>query len=271
MIKSGIVPGENKVSLGTSMIRMLIIPLLLISCSTADYLDKDFNQKEFKRKNVNEYDINGYTPLMAAVRLCDYEQVKELIAGGADVNRLKGKESFFSFNVEDRPDTNTALIIAVYEYSLACEFMGYEIEKKEECTRLFDHCIKYDEDIRTYQEKAAGFLKIIDLLLLAGADVKTVNSNGSTALHFAGDRTVAGRLLKAGADINAQDKSGDTLLMIMMYDDYEMIKFLLENGADPDLKDMHNETVYDKFSGDEDAESARIRDLLRRYMKKTSD
>lgn len=253
------------------MIRMLIISLLLVSCSTADYLDKDFNQKELKSKNINEYDVNGYTPLMAAVRLCDYEQVKKLIAGGADVNRLKGKESFFSFNIDDRPDTNTALIIAVYEYSLKREFMRYEIEKKEECIRLFDHCKMYDDTIRSYQDKAAEYLKIIDLLLLAGADVKAVNSNGSTALHFASDREAAGRLLKAGADINAQDKSGDTILMIMMFDDYEMIKFLLENGADPDLKDMHNETVYDKFSDYEDAESARIRDLLRSYMKKTSD
>ncbi|GEM_PF-5912587 len=54
---------------------------------------------------------------MAAVRCNNYKLVKQLIAAGADINKFKGKESSLSLRIENRPDTNTPLIIAVYEYS----------------------------------------------------------------------------------------------------------------------------------------------------------
>ena len=248
------------------MKKILLMMLILTSCRSVDYLDKDFSQRNFSRENINTYDINGYTPLMAAVRLSNYELVKQLIADGADVNKLKAKESPLSSRTEDSPDTNTALIIAMYEYSLACELMGYETDSKEECYKFNDNCKKYDDGIRSYQIRAAGYLKIIDLLLFAGADVKAVNSEGRTALHFARDRGVAGKLLKRGADINVQDKAGCTVLM--QQDDYETIKFLLENGADPDLVNKDNKTVYDKFKEYDDVESPMILELIKKYMKK---
>lgn len=57
-------------------------------------------------------------------------------------------------------------------------------------------------------------LEVVQFLLEHGADVKTVDSKGYTALHgaaFRGDNEMAKYLLAQGADIHAKTKDGDTV------------------------------------------------------------
>lgn len=79
--------------------------------------------------------------------------------------------------------------------------------------------------------------EILETLLAAGADVNAADSSGQTNLMFAASRenwTAVGLLLKKGALINDRDKNGNTALMYIPYwgENY-LLKFLLENGADP--------------------------------------
>ena len=90
-----------------------------------------------------------------------------------------------------------------------------------------------------------GRLKIVTLLLQAGAYVDTVNSYGQqTPLMFAvqgGHYQTVRLLLKSGARVNAEDEEGGTALsyaVMGQHNDYgtvKLIKLLLDNGAAPNI------------------------------------
>jgi ankyrin repeat protein len=73
-------------------------------------------------------------------------------------------------------------------------------------------------------------------LVQDGADVKAVQADGATALHWAayyGDVSLASLLLDAGADVAAANRNGSTPLWLAAgQGDAPMIEALLENGAD---------------------------------------
>lgn len=65
---------------------------------------------------------------------------------------------------------------------------------------------------------------------------------GSLLFH---DVTLMHSLFDSGnIDVNEQDSDGTTYLMkAVLYDNFSAIKFLLKNGANPDIKDNNGETV----------------------------
>ena len=67
-------------------------------------------------------------------------------------------------------------------------------------------------------------------------------------------------LIEAGADLNAKDDSGETALMYAAYyDDPEAVEVLLKAGAETDIKDEDGKTAYDMI------EDQSIRDIFHRY------
>lgn len=58
------------------------------------------------------------------------------------------------------------------------------------------------------------------------------------------DLALVQQLVNNGADVNSRDKDGDCALMLAtVYGSAEMVRFLLEEGADPDLKNHEDETA----------------------------
>lgn len=66
-------------------------------------------------------------------------------------------------------------------------------------------------------------------------------------------------LIENGADINAKDSNGDNLLMIALeYRELDIVKYLLEKGANVNIKNNEGKTVLD-LARNED-----IKELLRK-------
>lgn len=222
---------------------LTVIFACICSCITAcgnNYLKKPETIKE--NNLINEYDLNGYTPLMAAVKMGDYELVKSLIEQGADVNKLSGEKSNMSFSIDNRPDTNSALLICVYECVLVSDFLESSRNIQKDCGTGTD-CKSYNREIEQNSLQRNNYLKILDLLLKNGADTEIRNSGGYTALFYARDIEIIKRLLAAGANINAVDNEGQTALFY--FHDYKIARFMIENGADYRIKDKSGKTVAD--------------------------
>ena len=115
-----------------------------------------------------------------------------------------------------------------------------------------------------------GHMKILIKLLSLGVDVNVRNVDGLTPLHYCCLDIcynevllkMIERLIRAGADVNAKDKGGGTPLHYAATSCYiEFVKFLLANGADPDIKDNDGDTVYD-------LSPPSIKDILGEFEKK---
>ena len=91
-------------------------------------------------------------------------------------------------------------------------------------------------------------MKILIKLLSLGCDVKVRDFAGYTPLHhccsaYANEVTLkmAERLIRAGADVNAQNRFGCTALHEgSLSGRYDIVTFLLDNGADPYIEDNDN-------------------------------
>lgn len=97
----------------------------------------------------------------------------------------------------------------------------------------------------------------IETFLAAGGDINSRNQYEETpfiiaAKHRSSPQTLS-ILLKAGADINAQDKFGNTAFVYVVKHPQAMMRlrvfdFMIDNGADPNIKNKHGKTVWDYAS-----------------------
>ncbi|XP_078657606.1 tyrosine-protein kinase HTK16-like [Branchiostoma floridae x Branchiostoma belcheri] len=81
------------------------------------------------------------------------------------------------------------------------------------------------------QEQAVGFHAIND-------------GNDLTTAAAAGDLVEVQRLLEVGVDVNAQNQQGRTAIQVMQFGHDLIVKELLENGADPNVRDPGRKGQY---------------------------
>jgi len=92
-----------------------------------------------------------------------------------------------------------------------------------------------------------GHTQALEALLQAGADACTIDKKGNNAfmgVAFKGHDQVAKWLLEnTGCNVNHQNYAGQTaLMMASLFGREEMIKLLLEHGANKDLVDNQGNT-----------------------------
>jgi uncharacterized protein len=95
--------------------------------------------------------------------------------------------------------------------------------------------------------------EVFDYLLKKGANVKVKNKEEMTPVMLLAytynnkDKESQNRvmaLIKAGVDVNERNKSGQTALMIAVNNrSKEMMRTLLENGADPSIEDKNGSSI----------------------------
>jgi|GEM_PF-1030611 len=183
-------------------------------------------------------DITKYTPtdaevktFMDAARRGNNREIKELLDKGIDPNV-----------VDDYGDSALANACA-YKYASTVKLL---LESGA------DPNICGDLNLSTALMTAVTFNQkaITNLLLEHKANINQKDKKGSTALHRAcmNDKEMISILLQNGADIDAQINDGTTPLMSAVEADKpEIVKLLLDNGANPDIKDYNlGLTAYDK-------------------------
>ena len=80
------------------------------------------------------------------------------------------------------------------------------------------------------------------LLTIPDIDINHKSRQGNTPLHMTSDIEIVKMLVEAGADINALNNNGDTPIMSHYSD---KIKYLVSKGADLTIKNKEGKTIYD--------------------------
>ena len=95
---------------------------------------------------------------------------------------------------------------------------------------------------------SSGHTPVVEFLFIKGAEINARDSDGQTALMYACKRSfneTAAFLLKNGAEVNVQSKKkGITALMLpAVSGNVDLVRMLLEHGADANLTDIFGRTA----------------------------
>jgi hypothetical protein len=184
-------------------------------------------------------------PLARAVSNDNFEQVKDLIAKGANVN---AKEK----NYNDATALHFAVQNGNMEIARYLLEMGAKINARDGDRRT--PLMSIDDDTKP---------ELVRMLLDYRAKVNAFDAERNTALIFAAEYENADALrvlLDVGANVNAQNKEGETALIIAAENDrLENVKVLLEAGANPNLRNKEGDSALDLTDEEE------IKELLKSY------
>ena len=209
--------------------------------------------------------------LHKAIKSRDYEETKELIEAGADVNfKLQGSTPLMEaltnnmtrcipdmvragadVNIADRSD-RTPLMYAAQEGDGMCVnlFTRVGLDMNVYVNDVWRTSVCYfgrgGEDplivrrieLHVTPEEEYRYMRYVKNLVKSGADVNKVDRSGWTALFYAlssehNRHECVRTLLNSGADVNKVDRNGNTALTVAAhYGDYEALMMLLEAGAD---------------------------------------
>lgn len=178
----------------------------------------------------NKADVNitssegGYTPLHLVSRK-NFDMAKNrleiaviLIAAGADINRS---------DESGATPLHMAVTGGLEELSRLLIEYGADVNKKT----------GYHKLTALHQAASGGHLKTVKLLIEKKADVNSRSAAGWTPLHAAKNTETAQILLDNGANINAMSEKGLTPLSeAVSKGDTELVRFLIEKGADFNIK-----------------------------------
>ena len=169
----------------------------------------------------------SYEDFFNAIRQDNSSKVSELLVRGFDANTLdpKGQTGLYLAMREPSPQTIQVLLDWPKTDVNKLNIQGESI--------LMLAAIK-------------GDLAVANKLIKKGADV---NKTNWTPLHYAasgGQAELIGLLLENSAYIDAESPNGSTpLMMAAMYGSEASVKLLLQEGADPKLKNEQGLTALD--------------------------
>ena len=175
----------------------------------------------------NYSNAGSYDDFFAAIKTDNAPAVSQLVGRGFDVNTLdpKGEHSLLLAIREPSPKVMQALLSA---------------------PKINVNHLNATGESPLMLAALKGELELAEKLVKKGADV---NKTGWTPLHYAasnGHAAVIRMLLENFAYIDAESPNGSTpLMMAGMYGSIESVKLLLDEGADPLLKNQQGLTALE--------------------------
>ena len=224
-----------------------------------------------KGADINIRDDWGRTPLSMEVNKgleCDKTMVELLLNRGAHVNvKDIGSEFGGSFKV-------TLLSLAVCKCRMEIVEMlfmhGADVNLINDTCNLIGHRLNYNllHELMKCGGRVADKINKVKVLLKRGIFVNAKTCYGETVLHMAAEKfesEIVRELLEKGGDVNAQDDPGQTPLhraitimaplhraitimaphMAASKDQIEIVRQLIDKGADVDAKDGNGRTALD--------------------------
>ncbi len=208
--------------------------------------------------NMGSFEYHEYTPLMIATEKGYLELAKLLIANGANVNQEgyhkytpliiaseKGHFEIAKVLIENGADTNKGNIFNYAPLIIATENGHFEIAKlliengaDVNGAYVNDEGVKKINPSKYTPLGAAseiGPLELVQLLIKHGANVKDA-SDALINASYRGRLDIIKFLIEKGADVNKKDRLEDTALTSAIRSGYlKTANFLIENGADVNI------------------------------------
>ena len=221
--------------------KFFIVSFLLF---TAYPTQANFISSAFKLISQNSNPLNQ--EFLKAVEIRDIKKAQKLLAEGADINSTN-KEGYNALMIAfEKEDSKMAQILLK---------KNINIQAKND---------KGDTALHIATQK--GYENFINLLVKKGADINAKNKKGDTPFIIAFNSIIAVRniknkkyfripnffLSKKPDIINSKGRQGWTPLMVaVMANNIELVKWLLNHGADTKSKDKHGYTAlrYSKTRG----------------------
>ncbi len=198
-----------------------------------EYLQVEENFDEIKKNiengvNVNKYIKNGKNALMLAAEAGEKEIVEYLLKKGADINSKSFKNE-------------TPLFLAAYSNQI--EIVYYLIIKGANYNK--DYTTSYGSNY-LIAFSSCGLLYLVQEMVGKGADINKNTNDNNSALNYAIRNNrfeVVKYLVSKGADIS--NKTGvSPLYFASIYNRCEILEFLLENGANRNIVNIYQDTIY---------------------------
>lgn len=230
-----------------------------------------------KGADVNISDNLGLTPLMYAVGNSENPEItKLLIKNGADINAVdkNGASALMhaaewnnysendgvidqliqlGANKELRDETGWSYLMYSAKWWVAAtvDDIEKEISKGADIKALNNR-----EYLFIYDSIGLNTKEVISKLISLGVDINAKLCAGTTLLTwFCTDKEMLNLLLKNNPDVNKADDFGNTPLIALCYnafflllnseDAFEIVKTLINHGADVNLKNNDNKTALD--------------------------
>lgn len=199
------------------------------------------NIKALLKKGINAQDDDGFTPLIYAVRLGDFDLVKKFLSQGADVNIATKYGSTALQHHDVDPFKLDSKIVKLLVQA------GANINHKDvgQTTALFNTIVGLRVS-KHFQVKYKQHLNVIRFLLKSGANPDIQDRRKMTVLHWAaqsGETECIKILLEYNANVNKKNNQGVTPLMSACTSGVrENVELLLTAGA------LVNEIAKDGFT-----------------------
>jgi len=191
--------------------------------------------------DINAKDKHGWTPLFHAVKHGEMEIASYLLENGAEVNLISVLGT-------------TPLRLASAEGNI--DMVKLLLAKGADTNLTGDHG---NSPLHRAAEESKN-VEVVRMLISRGANVNARSRDGATPLMrscYVPEITKA--LIESGAEINAQDDEGRTALFFASYWRCRATaRILVENGADPTIKNKQGESAWDIARRSQDKELYKI-------------